>query len=157
MDTGLYAKQKSIDSFVKDSEDFFKDIPYEDTDMLREKFSKLNLPHKLPKNDVSLVDCCGDFQIAHKETWYTIRGFEESMIYRGGTDSNVQLKARHCNFKLHLLMPSDLEVIHIGHLAYGDDGGGKLTVKRNAGYGPEQTTNASTWGFSNLQFIEEII
>lgn len=157
MDTGMYAKQKSIDFFVSDSEEFFKNIPYEDTDKLREEFSKLNLPHKLPKNDISLVDCCGDFQIAHKDVWYTIRGFEESMIYRGGTDSNVQLKAYCSNYKLCLLMPWNLEVTHIGHLAYGDDGGGKLTVKRNDGYGPQQTSNSENWGFANLTFKEEII
>lgn len=157
MDTGMYVKQKPVEFFLQDSHDFFKTIPYDDTDLLRGKLSNLNLPHKQRKNDISLVDCCGDFQIAHRDTWEKIRGFEESMIYRGGTDTNVQLKASNQNFKVELLMPDQLEIFHLGHLAYGEDGGGKETVKRNGGYGPSFTSNPETWGFSELNFEEEVI
>jgi|TARA_B100000035_G_C21036688_1_gene571423 hypothetical protein len=157
MDTGMYVKEKPIDFFLDDSEDFFKKIPYKDTDTLRKEFSKLNLPHKQPRNDISLVDCCGDFQIAHKNLWYDIRGFEESMIYRGKTDTNVQLKSRGHGFNLKLLMPQDIEVIHIGHLSFGEDGGGKDVVARNPDFGPDKTKNPETWGFSNINFKEEII
>jgi hypothetical protein len=166
MDTGIYAKSKRLEfgnnidiktMFLEDSKKFFENIPYNDTLKLREEFKKLNLPHKSRTDDISLVDCCGDFQIAHKNVWHTIRGFEESMIYRGGTDSNVQLKSKSYNFNLKLLMPWELEIYHIGHLAFGEDGGGKETVKRNSGFGPSRTSNKETWGFSHLTFKEEII
>ena len=70
--------------------DFFENIPYDNTDKLREEFSKLDLPDKQPRNDISLVDCCGDFQIAHKDLWNDIRGFEERLVYCLYTDTNVQ-------------------------------------------------------------------
>ena len=157
MDTGMYAAEKPLDFFLDDCDDFFEDIPYDDTDKLREAFAKLELPHKQPRNDISLVDCCGDFQIAHRDLWHNIRGFEESMVYRGSTDSNVQLKSRGHGFNLKLLMPQDVEVTHIGHLSFGEDGGGKDIVKRNDGFGPERTQNLDTWGLSNINFKEEII
>jgi hypothetical protein len=35
---------------------------------------------------------CGDFQAAHKDTWSSIKGFEESMIKRMWSDSITQYK-----------------------------------------------------------------
>jgi len=40
----------------------------------------------------SVIMSCGDFQIAHRDTWYNIKGFEESMLLRNYADTNVQYK-----------------------------------------------------------------
>jgi hypothetical protein len=55
-----------------------------------------NLIEKFPEKNhhaISSIICgCGDFQVAHKETWYKIRGFEESMTKRQYSDTTVQYK-----------------------------------------------------------------
>jgi hypothetical protein len=40
----------------------------------------------------SVIEACGDFQIAHRDTWFAIRGFEEDRIKRYFADSIVQYK-----------------------------------------------------------------
>ena len=40
----------------------------------------------------SLVICCGDYQVAHRDLWHKMRGFEESMIYRNFADTNLMKK-----------------------------------------------------------------
>ena len=32
-------------------------------------------------DDYSIINCCGDFQLAPKHVWGGIRGFEEELIY----------------------------------------------------------------------------
>ena len=40
---------------------------------------------------------CGDFQMAHKDIWYDVRGFEENMLDSAmATDTNLQKKI--CNY-----------------------------------------------------------
>jgi hypothetical protein len=40
----------------------------------------------------SIIMACGDFQIAHRDTWFAVRGFEECMQKRGYIDTVVQYK-----------------------------------------------------------------
>jgi hypothetical protein len=40
----------------------------------------------------SVICACGDMQVATKNTWHTIRGFEESLKKRGFADTGVQYK-----------------------------------------------------------------
>ena len=94
----------------------------------------------------SLVSGCGDFQIAHRDVWYAIRGFEESLKGRGYADSNVQKKASMLGYRIEV--DWDIPVWHIGHEGVGGGSGGWNT--------PEialrdftQITNPDTWGFSN--------
>tara|TARA_Y100001963_G_scaffold131669_1_gene189330 strand:+ start:4459 stop:5388 length:930 start_codon:yes stop_codon:yes gene_type:complete len=147
--------------FHETSYNFLSKIPKNDVNALRESFTNFDesvythMFRKEPRNDISMVDCCGDFQIAHKDVWNTIRGFEESMIYRGATDTNVQLKAQGHGYKLSLI--TDLDVIHLGHTAYAPQGGGKDNLKRNSGFGPNKTNNPDNWGFSDLDLEMEII
>jgi predicted O-methyltransferase YrrM len=64
----------------------------------------------------SLIDCCGDFQIAHRDVWHNpaVRGFEESMTGRMFTDSNVQKKAHTAGYGLQAILDHPL-VWHINH------------------------------------------
>lgn len=91
----------------------------------------------------SLICACGDMQIAHRETWWAIRGFEESMIKRMYLDSIVQYKVilsggtvRTTNFP---------PIYHIEH-------------ERNNAHDlqniqqPEIGKNKDTWGFSDIKF-----
>ena len=48
------------------------------------------LPAKVTPNDNwSLINCCGDFQFAHRDIWNKIKGFEEQMIYSCFNDTNI--------------------------------------------------------------------
>ena len=57
---------------------------------------------------------CGDFQIAHRDIWHTIRGFEENMTETAYcTDSNVQRKV--CNYGYYLKPVNFPHVYHMSH------------------------------------------
>ncbi|NBP04163.1 MAG: hypothetical protein EBU90_29525, partial [Proteobacteria bacterium] len=54
-------------------------------------------------DDYSIINCCGDFQIAPKHIWNEIRGMEEDLIYSLYADTNVQKKAVMHGFNLKAL------------------------------------------------------
>jgi len=95
-------------------------------------------------DDFSLVSNCGDFQMAHRNVWYAIRGFEESLNGRGWTDTNVQRKAKIYGF--NIMVEWRLPVFHIGHDG-GFGGTNKLNDMNYAVVGIKSTTNPDTWGF----------
>ena len=99
----------------------------------------------LPGDKYSLVSGCGDFQIAHKDLWFTIRGFEERLYKRGCADTNVQRKA--VVFGYNIEVDWSIPVWHIEHGGGMGGRGGKndpfLAVFM------EETLNKEDWGFSN--------
>jgi len=66
-----------------------------------------------PNDNYSLINCCGDFQLAHKSIWDTIKGLEENMLYSCFVDTNVQKKAILNNFNLKAIF--DVPVYHMSH------------------------------------------
>lgn len=102
----------------------------------------------------SIIDSCGDFQMAHKSVWYKIRGFEESMVYRGFSDSNVQRKAANAGFKL--IASFDYPVFHIRHQGGFGGSGGINDGHRYVINFTEITNNPDTWGFSQVNFEKEV-
>ena len=110
-------------------------------------------------DDYSLVNCCGDFQIAHKDIWYGIRGFEEELIYPLYADTNVQKKAVKHEFKLKAIY--EPAFFHINH---GKGGGGFLTGINKKTNDPHRailhqnrTLNGETWGFSDIEIELELL
>ena len=101
----------------------------------------------------SLVVSCGDYQIAHKNIWNTIKGFEESMIHRCYADSNLMKKSEVHGFKIDVL---DLDIFHLDH-----------TINMSSNYQLndkimyvnefQQTKNPKSWGFEEIKFKERII
>lgn len=105
----------------------------------------------------SVVVCCGDYQLAHKNVWNEIRGFEETAIGRCYADSNLMKKAALSGFNLTEI---DLPIFHLNHYTpkyiKNDNETPKncqVTYVQNF----DKTTNEETWGFSNVKFHEEII
>lgn len=97
----------------------------------------------------SLVVCCGDFQLAHKDLWYKIRGFEESATGRCYADSNL-MKKGYLNGKIDKL---DIPLFHLNHGNGADrlpneilpiNNQQELVVNFN------QTTNKEDWGLQNF-------
>jgi hypothetical protein len=109
-------------------------------------------------DDYSIINCCGDFQMAHKNVWHEIRGFEQHLIYPLFADTNIQKKAVMHEFGLHALF--DIPFFHIHHPV---NAGGYGTVNkkgndaniaiRNAG----KTINPDTWGFSDVEIEYEVV
>lgn len=105
----------------------------------------------------SLISCPGDFQLAHKDVWYGIKGFEESLIYRGYTDSNVQRKADYYGFQQ--LLNRDIIALHFNHYPNTGSTGGNSARWNDEGclFDFNGTTNTDNWGCADIYLPEEII
>jgi len=98
----------------------------------------------------TLVNGNGDFQIAHRDIWYSIKGFEESLIGRGYADGNVQKKALLNGYNIEGRW--DIPVFHIGHDNTCDGGGGGQGGWNSVQFAMQHfttSTNTDTWGFSD--------
>ena len=143
---------------------------------LREALSTIparHFPAKVtPNDDYSLINCCGDFQIAHKDVWGKVKGFEEEMIYACYVDTNVQKKAILNGFNLKVLYEPAL--YHMEHGAYytKEDGTRVLDSENKGSYKGdnkayndpwkwvenfEKTHNNKDWGLGNIDIEVEII
>lgn len=113
------------------------------------------------KNDTwTPVVCCGDFQLAHRDVWNNIRGFEETLKGRLYADGNI--------FKKAILMGNKIEVDERINAYHLDHEGFNCPSKKEPGenlpnnsyemyINLESTTNADDWGFRTMQFEEELI
>ena len=66
-----------------------------------------------PNDDYSLINCCGDFQLAPRKVWWDIKGLEENMFYNCFVDTNVQKKAVLAGCKLQAIF--DTPMYHMSH------------------------------------------
>ena len=111
-----------------------------------------------PNDHYSLINCCGDFQLAHKDLWTDIKGFEEKMLYACFQDTNVQKKAILKGYNLKDIY--DLPLYHMSHKGMGNDGSSPSKQTYNDAWQWvewfEQTTNPDTWGFSDTEIEYEI-
>lgn len=117
-------------------------------------------PAKVTPNDnYSIINCCGDFQTAHRDVWIDIKGFEEKMLYACYGDTNVQKKAvlKGYNLKVHY----DLPLYHLSHKGMGNDG---LSPSKQHYNDPWKwveyftySENEESWGFSNTEIEYELI
>jgi len=101
---------------------------------------------------------CGDFQLATKEQWYKVKGFEEDMMYRMVADSQVQMKM--ATSKIPVAGLFDYPLFHLDHDMKVSGGGGAKGGKVNRNIQcaciEEETNNKDTWGFSDIEFEEHI-
>ncbi|MDB4232244.1 glycosyltransferase [Candidatus Pelagibacter sp.] len=109
-------------------------------------------------DDYSIINCCGDYQIAPKHVWKEIRGMEEDLIYSLYADTNVQKKSVMHGFELKALYNPALF-----HIEHGKGGGGFLDGINKLVNDPyraivnqEKTLNTESWGFGNTDIEFEI-
>lgn len=107
---------------------------------LIEKFS-VNNHHTIS----SIICGCGDFQIAHKETWYKIRGFEESMTKRQYADTTVQYKLIMANGRVKA---SNFPPIY--HIEHDRDNSENIL---NSIEMVKNTENGEDWGFLHEDIV----
>ena len=155
-----------------------KDIIYNSKteNRLRENLANIparHFPAKVTPNDnYSLINCCGDFQIAHRDVWNKIKGFEEEMIYACFVDTNVQKKAVLNDYNLKVLYEPAL--YHMEHGAYFTKADGtRVQDEENTGaYKGEtnayndafkwvenfqSTKNMDSWGLNEVEIEVEVI
>ena len=112
-----------------------------------------------PSDDYSLINCCGDFQTAHRDVWHKIKGFEEQMLYACYGDTNVQKKAVLNGFNLEAYY--DLPLYHLSHRGMGNDGSSPSKQYYNDVWDWvewfKESQNTDSWGFGNIEIEFEII
>ena len=105
----------------------------------------------------SLINCCGDYQIGHRDTWFKMKGFEESVLFGCGIDTNVMKKASFY---------SDIKVLdhYIFHLNHGKNGDRDedesvppMSDQNSIIRDFTETTNPDDWGMYNEDLPIEII
>ena len=107
-------------------------------------------------NPWSLVVCCGDFQLAHKNLWNKMMGFEERMIYRDCADTNAMKKGMIYGDSSQIL---DLDIFHLDHTGHEMKVEGKSVFNSWEDFvvNFEKTENDKNWGLFDYEFFEEVI
>ena len=115
-------------------------------------------PAKVTPNDnYSIINCCGDFQMAHKSVWEGIKGYEEEMIYACFQDTNIQKKAVVYGYDLQAIY--DLPLYHMSHKGMGNDGSSPSKQKYNDALvwveWFKESNNTDNWGYKNIEIEYE--
>ena len=148
-----------------------RDVEYKDLEEIgfgkwREFRDKLDVesqprytPAKVTPNDeYSLINCCGDFQLAHKDVWSKVKGFEEQMIYACFNDTNIQKKAVLNGYNLKANF--DLPIYHLSHTGMGNDGSSPSKQHYNDAWewveNFTQSQNQDNWGLLDVEIEYEI-
>jgi hypothetical protein len=118
------------------------------------------MPAKVTPNDsYSLINCCGDFQLAHKNIWHAIKGYEEEMIYACFQDTNIQKKVILNGFNLEAYF--DLPLYHLSHTGMGNDGSSPSKQHYNNPWDWvewfKESQNYEDWGLGNTEIEFEIL
>jgi len=120
-----------------------------------------------PSDDYSIFNCCGDFQLATKNLWWKIRGYEEQMLYACFVDTNAQKKAVLYGFDLTPIY--HVPLYHMSHKGMTNDGASpskqyyndsmewveyfnKYTIHDHIMF----SRNTDTWGYSDTEIEFEI-
>lgn len=171
-------KKEYLDNFIQqaDPNTFYsvsrRDVEYSELEKIgfenwREFRDKMDhesqprhLPAKVTPNDnYSLINCCGDFQLAHRNIWNKIKGFEEQMVYACFQDTNIQKKAvlNGYNLEAHY----DLPLYHLSHRGMGNDGSSPSKQHYNDPWDWvewfTESQNDENWGFGDTEIEYEII
>ena len=88
---------------------------------------------------------CGDFQMAHRNIWYDVKGFEEKMLDAAQcTDTNIQKKI--CNYGYKLKILNNPDVFHMSHPARSSHSTKKFNDLNRFLINFDKTENSNEWG-----------
>jgi hypothetical protein len=124
-------------------------------------------PAKVTPNDnYSIINCCGDFQLAPRKIWFDIKGIEENMIFNCFIDTNTQKKVVLNGYKLEIIY--DIPMYHMSHKNYLPQGG-NMDVHEVADKEPpvyndawdwvetfNESQNTESWGFEDTEIEFEV-
>jgi hypothetical protein len=105
----------------------------------------------------SLINCCGDYQIGHKNVWNKMKGFEESILFGCGIDTNVMKKASFYS-SIQVL---EHYIFHLNHGKSGDrdedESVPPMSDQNSIIQDFIETTNSENWGMYNEDLPIEFI
>jgi len=105
----------------------------------------------------SLINCCGDYQIGHKNVWNQMRGFEESILFGCGIDTNVMKKASYYS----TIQVLDHYIFHLNHGKNGDKDEDEsvppISDQNSIIKDFKSTTNPEDWGMYGEDLPIQII
>lgn len=105
----------------------------------------------------SLINCCGDYQIGHKNIWNQMKGFEESILFGCGIDTNVMRKASFYS-NIQVL---DHYIFHLNHGKSGDrdedESVPPMSDQNSIIRDFTNTSNPDDWGMYNEDLPTELI
>ncbi len=106
----------------------------------------------------SLIVCCGDYQIGHRNVWEKMKGFEESVLFGCGIDTNVMKKA---SFYSTIKTLDEHYIFHLNHGKNSDrDDDEEIAPMSNQEEIIQKFTNTENtddWGMFNEDLPIEII
>jgi hypothetical protein len=171
-------KKESFNNFISnaDRNTFYtlsrRDVEYSGLEQMgfnnwREFRDKMDIESKprhspakvTPNDNYSLINCCGDFQLAHRDVWNKIKGFEEQMTYACFNDTNIQKKAVLNGYNLEAEF--NVPLYHLSHKGMGNDGSSPSKQKYNDAWEWveffTESQNDENWGLGNTEIEFEII
>jgi hypothetical protein len=124
-------------------------------------------PAKVTPNDnYSLINCCGDFQLAPKKIWMDVRGYEENMFYNCFIDTNVQKKAVLSGYKIQALYEPPMyhmshdNILPQAHTKKLHENADKKPPIYNSAWDWVETfiesQNSDSWGFGDTEIEFEV-
>ena len=105
----------------------------------------MRVPNEHHYNAASVIGGCGDFQVAHKDTWFAIKGFEEDQIKKFYMDTETQYKVIMAGGMV--TATNFPPIYHIDHPRYFDDD--STTHNKKEFY---ETRNSENWGLPKETF-----
>jgi len=165
---------KTFYTFSRRDIDYIEALSNKDSlNKYREHLSQTTEPRYFParvtpNDDYSLINCCGDFQLAPKEVWLNIKGFEENMFYNCFIDTNIQKKAVLGGYDLKAVFEVPMyHMSHKNHLPQGGDVNNlhqvaeTKTPKYNDPWDWVEnfttSQNSDDWGLGNIEIEFETI
>ena len=144
---------------IKKLEEFGFNKWKEYRDILDKTTEERHLYAKVTPNDnYSIINCCGDFQLASREVWNNIKGFEEQMVYACFNDTNVQKKAVLNGYNLAAVF--DVPLYHMSHKGMGNDGSSPSKQVYNSAWDWvewfTESQNTEDWGLNGVKIEFEI-
>lgn len=120
-----------------------------------------------PNDNYSIINCCGDFQLAPKKIWFDIKGIEEEMIFNCFIDTNTQKKAVLKGYNLEAIY--DIPIYHMSHKNHLPQGGNtddlhEVAETKNPKYNDAwkwvenftESENDNNWGLAETEIEFEI-
>lgn len=101
----------------------------------------------------SLVEWPGDFQMAHKDLWYHIRGYDEWLLGAGIHDSHIHRKVKEMGGDV--ILSYDIPIYHLDHNKKNDYGENCVGNSNACLYGKYVgQLNSKDWGYPDDSFKE---
>lgn len=128
---------------------------YFEVDKIRRILQKIDLPqsYAVTREPYSKIEWCGDFQMAHRDVWYAVRGYSEFQLGIGFHDSYIQRRVEEAGFKV---IPNyDIPLFHLDHHKGNDYGEhGKLNDPECLSPNFKAEDNPLCWGHDGYKFRE---